>query len=102
MNLRSIIGIGLAAGALVAAEPTAALAQTGLPSGGSPSPGLPAPHPISPDQLGGSFTNRYLVTSAANDRGAFFWVIDTIDRKVTLCERTGTGTDFTCTKKALP
>ena len=95
-----------AAGAAVVAAialASGASAQTnGLPSGGGaaqPAPG----RSFSPEQLGAvSSTQRYLITSSANDRGSFLWIVDSIDRKVTLCEKPGAASDFTCTKKSLP
>jgi hypothetical protein len=48
---------------------------------------------------GGSGT--YVVSAAANEHTAFLWVVDGIQRIVTLCEKTD-GKDFTCTKKPLP
>jgi hypothetical protein len=62
----------------------------------------PAPQPTSrllQGSPGGSGT--YVVSAAANEHTAFLWVVDGIQRVVTLCEKTD-GKDFTCTKKPLP
>ena len=84
---------------LLASAVAPALAQT---SGGPPL-GAPAPRTYTPEQLGAvSSPNRYMATSAANDHGAFLWVIDTIERKVTLCERVNASGEFICNKKSLP
>jgi hypothetical protein len=82
----AIVLLGAAAGAQ---------AQTG----GAP----PSGRTISPEQLGAiSSPQRYMITSSANDRGAFLWIIDTIEKKVTLCEKPTAGGDFSCIKKTLP
>ena len=58
---------------------------------------------INPGQLGAiSSPQRFLVTSSANDRGAWLWAIDAVEHTVTLCEKLPSATDFTCNKKALP
>jgi hypothetical protein len=58
---------------------------------------------INPGQLGAfPSPQRFLVTSSANDRGAWLWVIDAVEHTVTLCEKLPSATDFTCNKKALP
>jgi hypothetical protein len=62
----------------------------------------PAPQPTSrllQGSPGGSGT--YVVSAAANEHGSFLWVVDSIQRIVTLCEKTDSK-DFTCTKKPLP
>jgi hypothetical protein len=48
---------------------------------------------------GGS--GAYVVSAAANEHGSFLWVVDSIQRIVTLCEKTDSK-DFICTKKPLP
>src|SRR6185437_7207835 len=64
--------------------------------------GAPATPALPPGPLGGSFdSNRFLVTSAANDHGAFLWIVDAVQHTVTLCEKTTAGKDVTCTKRAL-
>jgi hypothetical protein len=78
----------------LAAATAAAQAQTSAP---------PSGRTISPEQLGAiSSPQRYMITSSANDRGAFLWIIDTIEKKVTLCEKPTAGGDFSCNKKTLP
>jgi hypothetical protein len=92
--------IAAAALAIVAAMPSAASAQTG---GATGLPTGPTPRSYSPEQLGAvSSSGRYLISSTANDKGAFLWVVDTIDRKVTLCEKPAGSADFTCSKKGTP
>jgi hypothetical protein len=62
----------------------------------------PAPQPTSrllQGSPGGS--GAYVVSAAANEHGSFLWVVDSIQRIVTLCEKTDSK-DFTCTKKPLP
>src|SRR5262245_58405614 len=62
----------------------------------------PAPQPTSrllQGSPGGSGT--YVVSAAANEHAAFLWVVDGIQRIVTLCEKTDSK-DFACTKKPLP
>jgi hypothetical protein len=55
-----------------------------------------------PGPLGGStLTERFLMSSAANERASFLWVIDSVDRMVILCEK-GSGAEFSCSKKPLP
>src|SRR5579872_2247096 len=87
----------VAAALLIAGAVVPALAQT------TGTPALPgAGRAYSPEQLGAiSSPNRYMITSAANDHGAFLWIIDTIERKVTLCEQSGGSTDFVCNRKSL-
>ena len=64
----------------------------------------PAPgRTYTPEQLGAvSSPQRYMITSSANDHSAFLWIVDPIEKKVTLCEKPGAATDFACTKKSLP
>jgi hypothetical protein len=83
--------------AIVFLAATAAAAQAQTTS--APSSG----RTISPEQLGAiSSPQRYMITSSANDRAAFLWIIDTIEKKVTLCEKPTAGGDFSCNKKTLP
>ena len=80
-----------------------AVAPAWAQASGGPPLGAPPPRTYTPEQLGAiSSPNRYMATSAANDHGAFLWIIDTIERKVTLCERANTSGEFTCNKKSLP
>jgi hypothetical protein len=92
---RTTIGIVVAVSCAIATGP--APAQTSGPPAG------PTGRSYTPEQLGAiSSPTRYLVTSAANDHGAFFWIVDTIEKKVTLCEKAGASADFVCNKKPLP
>jgi hypothetical protein len=62
----------------------------------------PAPQPtsrVTQGAPGGS--GNYVVSAAANERGSFLWVVDNIQRVVTLCEKADSK-EFTCTKKPLP
>jgi hypothetical protein len=69
----------------------------------APTPSLPpAPQPtarLPQGAVGGSGT--YAVSAAANEHASFLWVVDSIQRNVTLCEKTDSK-DFICTKKPLP
>ncbi len=75
-------------------------------SAGAQDTGAPRPRSsptINPGQLGAmSSPQRFLVTSSANDRGTFLWVIDAVEHNVTLCEKPASVAEFTCNKKALP
>jgi hypothetical protein len=67
-------------------------------------PSLPAgPQPTSRllqgSPPGGS--GNYVVSAAANEHASFLWVVDNVQRIVTLCEKTDSK-DFACTKKPLP
>jgi hypothetical protein len=66
-------------------------------------PSLPAaPQPtsrVTQGSPGGS--GNYAVSAAANEHASFLWVVDNIQRIVTLCEKADSK-DFTCTKKPLP
>jgi hypothetical protein len=98
---------GLAAAAILAmigslAAPAAAQTRgQSAQEGGTPSlPGGPA---LPPAPRGAGFgSGNYLVTSAANEHGAFLWVVDSVQQKVTLCAKTEGQREFTCTKKPLP
>ena len=87
--------------------PTAALTLGGVTAFAAETttttPSLPpAPQPTSrllQGSPGGSGT--YAVSAAANDHASFLWVVDSIQRIVTLCEKTDSK-DFSCTKKPLP
>jgi hypothetical protein len=96
----------LAAGYFV----TAAIAALAIPAGGGlaaqetgpPSTG-PQGRNFSPSQLGAvSSPQRFLVSSSANDSAAYLWIIDAVERSVTLCEKVGAAKDFACNKKNLP
>jgi hypothetical protein len=65
--------------------------------GGVPAPALPG------GPLGGTFdTSRFQVTSTANQHAAYLWVVDSVQRIVTLCEKGEGAKDFTCAKRPLP
>jgi len=75
-------------------------------SAGAQDTGTPRPRPgpaINPGPVGAmSSPQRFLVTSSANDRGTFLWVIDAVEHNVTLCEKPAAAAEFTCNKKPLP
>jgi hypothetical protein len=91
----ALLFVLIATGTLVAEEGTA-LAQTtpSLPPAPQPTTRLPQGPP------GGS--SSYVVSAAANEHGSFLWVVDSVQHIVTLCEKSDSGKDFTCTKKPLP
>jgi hypothetical protein len=94
----ALLAIVFAMAALVLVGETAPVAQTTTTTPSLP----PAPQPTSrllQGPPGGSGT--YAVSSAANEHASFLWVVDSIQRVVTLCEKTDSK-DFTCTKKPLP
>jgi hypothetical protein len=64
-------------------------------------PGAPQPTPRLPQGPQGGSSN-YVISAAANEHGSFLWVVDSIQHIVTLCEKSDSGKDFTCTKKPLP
>jgi hypothetical protein len=74
-------------------------AQPNLPGAPQPTPSFPA-GPRLPGGPGGS--GNYAVSSAANEHGAFLWVVDNVQHAVVLCEKADGGKDFTCIKKPLP
>lgn len=85
----------------------ALLTLLALALGGSAAPaqtsGAPATPSLPPGPLGGSFdSSRFLITSAANEHGAFVWIVDGVQHTVTLCEKTTPGKEIACTKRALP
>jgi hypothetical protein len=86
----------IATGTLMAAESTALGQATtpSLPAAPQPTGRLPQGPP------GGS--SSYVVSAAANEHGSFLWVVDSVQHIVTLCEKSDSGKDFTCTKKPLP
>ena len=63
-------------------------------------PPAPVPTPRYPQGTPGGSGNC-VVSAAANEHGAFLWVVDSIQHIVTLCEKSESK-DFTCTKKPLP
>ena len=70
-----------------------------LPSAPQPTPNYPSGARLPFGAQSGS--GNYSVSAAANEHGAFLWVVDNIQHAVVLCEKTDTR-DFTCIKKPLP
>jgi hypothetical protein len=68
-----------------------------LPPGPSPAPGV---LPGSP--FGAMAAENYLVTSSANERGSYLWIVAPIQRVVILCEKPNSANDFSCSRKRLP
>lgn len=75
-------------------------AQPSLPGAPQPTPSFPAGPRLPGGPAGGS--GNYAVSAAANEHGAFLWVVDNVQHAVVLCEKTDGGKDFTCIKKPLP
>lgn len=75
-------------------------AQPSLPGAPQPTPSYPAGPRLPGGPAGGS--GNYAVSAAANDHGAFLWVVDNVQHAVVLCEKADGGRDFTCVKKPLP
>jgi hypothetical protein len=75
-------------------------AQTTTPTTPSlPGPPQPTSRLLQSSPPGGS--GNYVVSAAANEHASFLWVVDNIQRVVTLCEKADSK-DFICTKKPLP
>ena len=72
-------------------------AQTGTPS---LPPGPLPPAPAGP--LGGIAAENFLATSAANEHGAYLWIVAPVQHVVVLCEKLEQTKEFTCTTKRLP
>jgi hypothetical protein len=90
--------LGVAMALAFAAIPASVTAQVG----GTP-PRTPPSPAIKSGPLGAmSSPERFLVSSSANERGAFLWVIDAVEHTVTLCERAASAAEFTCNQKPLP
>jgi hypothetical protein len=103
--IRSARRLATLAAVLLAAAPAARAADAtpGLPQGAPPASPGQAGRTFTPSQLVAvSSPTRFLITSSANERGAFLWVIDSVDHNVTLCEKAAAASDFTCSKKVLP
>ena len=81
----------------------ALLVGAGAVLGQATTPSLPPPpQPTSRLPLGSTGgSGAYVVSAAANEHASFLWVVDSIQRIVTLCEKADSK-DFTCTKKPLP
>lgn len=80
--------------------PCASAQTTSAPGSAPPAA---ASRTFSSEQLGAvSSPQRFMITSGANDKGAFLWIVDSVERIVTLCEKLGTAADFACSKKTLP
>lgn len=75
-------------------------AQPSLPGAPQPTPSFPVGPRLPGGPAGGS--GNYAVSAAANEHGAFLWVVDNVQHAVVLCEKTDGGKDFTCIKKPLP
>lgn len=45
---------------------------------------------------------QYLVTSAANDHGAYLWIVGPSQQIVILCQKAESDHDFSCRTKRLP
>ena len=87
----SVLGREYRVGSRCTAEPARRTAAgPSFPAG----PRLPGGPP------GGS--GNYAVSAAANEHGAFLWVVDNVQHAVVLCEKADGGKDFTCIKKPLP
>ena len=82
-------------------EPAAVLAQPTTPS---PSGAAQATTPSRPGEAAQATPNYRgcEISTAANDHGAFLWIVDNIQHDVTLCEKTDGDRDFNCTRKPLP
>jgi len=91
-----IARLGVAVALAFAALPVAA--QVGSAPSRTPS----SPAAKSPPLGVMSSPERFLVSSSANDRGAFLWVIDAVEHTVTLCEKAAAAAEFACNKKPLP
>ena len=88
----ALLGLGGLAGAPASAQD----APPRLPAAPQPLPG-PAAGPV------GTFAaENFLVTSAANERGAYLWIVAPVQRFVILCEKPETAKDFSCITKRLP
>jgi hypothetical protein len=74
--------------------------QPSLPGAPQPTPSFPAGPRLPGGPAGGS--GNYAVSSAANEHGAFLWVVDNVQHAVVLCEKADGGKDFICIKKPLP
>jgi hypothetical protein len=95
-------------------EPAAVLAQATTPSrpgeaaqATTPSPPGEAAQATTPSPPGeaAQATPNYRgceISTAANDHGAFLWIVDNLQHDVTLCEKTDGDRDFNCTRKPLP
>jgi hypothetical protein len=99
----------VSAQATTPSPPGAPQAETPSPPGApqAETPSLPgAPQAATPSLPGApQATPNYRgceISTAANDHGAFLWVVDNIQHVVTLCEKTDGDRDFNCTTKPLP
>ena len=92
----------LIAAAFLLVGVTTALAQgvtPSLPGAPEPKPGYPGSPRLPQGAQGGS--GSYEISAAANEHGAFLWVVDNVQHAVVLCEKTDTR-EFSYTKKPLP
>jgi hypothetical protein len=82
-------------------RPDSALAQAATPSlpGAPTTTSYPGGARVPQGAPGGS--GSYSISAAANEHGAFLWVVDNVQHAVVLCEKSDSR-DFTCSKKPLP
>jgi hypothetical protein len=85
------------AGFVASLEPAAA--QTARSPSSSPGPSI---QPALPPGGAGAGSGNYVITSAANESGTFVWIVDPIQRTLTLCKSGSATSDFSCSKKPLP
>ena len=97
-----VLAVLLSTSALFSNAETVLAQATGptLPGAPEPTPNYPSGPRLSGGPLGGS--GNYSISAAANDHGAFLWVVDNVQHAVVLCEKSDGGRDFTCSKKPLP
>lgn len=62
----------------------------------------PAPQGLPTGPVGIVAAPDLQVTSAANDHGAYLWIVSPSQHLVTLCEKSAGVTGFACTTKRLP
>ena len=82
-------------------EPAAVLAQATTPSPPGEAAQATTPSPPGAPQATPNYRGCEIST-AANDHGAFLWIVDNLQHDVTLCEKTDGDGDFNCTRKPLP
>src|SRR5215472_13485866 len=83
-------------GALVCTGTLSAGADRVLAQATPSLPGTPQPTSRMPLGAQGGGSGSYVVSAAANEHASFFWVLDSIQHVVTLCEKAD-GKDFVCT-----
>jgi hypothetical protein len=93
----AILSIGVLC---IGADPVSGQGATpSLPGAPQPTPSYPSGPRLPQGPQGGS--GNYAVSAAANEHGAFLWVVDNVQRVVVLCEKLDSR-EFSCTKKPLP